>query len=72
MSINPLKGIARPRRKPNTVSNNDGINRFEAGSVRHMADGDFSYSERGIQPTPSNTVPLRVLAGFGATIQGRR
>lgn len=58
--------------KPRTNPDNQPLNYSNAGTVRHMAGGDFSYTEKGVLPAPSNTVPLRVLAGFGATIQGRR
>lgn len=71
MSLNPLKGTTQPR-KQNVMRNEDGINHFEAGSVRHMADGDFTYAQRGILPAPTNTVPVRVLAAFGHIVQGRR
>lgn len=68
-ALNAHKGEPRSRR---VHPDNQPLNYSNAGTVRHMAGGDFSYTEKGILPAPSNTVPLRVLAGFGATIQGRR
>lgn len=33
---------------------------------------EHTYEQRGVQPTPASTTPIREFARFGATMQGRR